>query len=77
MKKNKDSLTVWTVEEIVEDIGTQNLQKELYEKEEVEDFLSDIMSMIDDAIRDIDDIQGIDIIDTCKEKLKEISNMLY
>lgn len=74
---NKDRLTVWTVEEIVDDMENQDAAKELLEKDEVNDFLDDISQKIGDALSEIESIQGIDVIDECKEKLNKIIEMLY
>ena len=74
---NKDRLTVWTVEEIVDDMENQDAEKELLEKDEVNDFLDNISQKIGDALFEIENIQGIDVIDECKKKLNKIIEMLY
>lgn len=74
---NKDRLIVWIVEEIVDDMENQDAAKELLEKDEVNDFLDDISQKIGDALSEIENIQGIDVIDECKEKLNKIIEMLY
>ncbi|ADZ82690.1 hypothetical protein [Cellulosilyticum lentocellum] len=74
---NKDRLIVWIVEEIVDDMENQDAAKELLEKDEVNDFLDDISQKIGDALSEIENIQGIDVIDECKEKLNEVIKMLY
>lgn len=73
----KEKLTVWKVEEIIDDSEYQYPEKELYEKDEVDDFISKIESMVSDAIKEIQDIAGIDKIDECREILEKVVNMIY
>ena len=63
----------WEIEEIIDDSEYQ----ELYEKDEVDDFISKIESMVSDAIKEIQDIAGIDKIDECREILGKVVNMIY
>lgn len=58
--KNKGSLTVCRVEE-----------KQLLEKEEVEEFLDELEDVVRKARKCIEDITGLDAIDECKKKLSE------
>lgn len=75
--KSKSELTAWIVEEIVEYAENQQADKGLYEQEEVDCFLYEIENKVSEALREIEEIKGIDAIDTCKEILKEISDKLY
>ena len=75
--KSKSELTAWIVEEIVEDVENQQADKGLYEQEEVDCFLYEIENKVSEALKEIEEIKGIDAIDTCKEILKEISDKLY
>lgn len=75
--KNKSELTTWTVEEIIDDMESQQADKGLYEQEEVDGFLYDIENKVSEALKEIEEIKGIDAIDSCKELLKEISDKLY
>lgn len=73
----KEKLTVWKLEELIDDAEYQYPEKELYEKDEVDDFISKIESMVSDAIKEIQDIAGIDKIDECQEILEKVVNMIY
>lgn len=75
--KSKSELTTWTVEEILGDLEYQQVDKGLYEQEEVDDFLYEIENKVSEALKEIEEIKGIDAIDSCKELLKEISDKLY
>lgn len=73
----KEKLTVWKVNEIIEDAEYQYPEKELYEKDEVDNFINKIENMVSDAINKIQDITGIDKIDECQEVLEKIVHMIY
>lgn len=70
---NKDSISEWEVEEAVEFFQPM---KKMYEKEEVDSYLSDISSKVDDALDEIKEIEGIDKVDECKKILNEILSKL-
>ena len=53
------------------------MRQKSYWKNEVNDCLDDISQKIVDTLFEIENIQGIDAIDECKEKLNKIIEMLY
>lgn len=74
----RDQLTVWQAREIATEFeDNQLLQEEMYEKEEVDSFLSEVENMIYDAINEIDGISGISEIEECKEILQKVISMIY
>ena len=74
--KSKSVLTIWTVEEIVEDMENQQLDKGLYEQEEIDNYLKNVVDKVEKALNVIEKIKGIEAIDVCKEILGEISDKL-
>lgn len=74
---SKDGLTTWTVDEIIDNVENLNAKEVFYEQEEVNSLFSDVYDELDDALREIQDIQGIDSIDECKTILEKVIKMIY
>lgn len=70
----KSSLAVWTGEETKDEALYES---ELYEREEVDSLLDELENKIGEALKEIEKIEGIDLIDNCKEILSGVLGKFY
>lgn len=72
----RDNLVIWSVENVLEDAEALDLEKEFYEREEVDELLEVIGKKLEKALDAIYNISGISDIDDCRKALEEIDTII-
>lgn len=75
-KTYKEDLLVWTVESIVDDAENQYPDKELYDREEVDEVFDNIRMRIISALKEVEKIKGVPSVELCADILRGIRNDL-